>query len=214
MLEVGSGTGAILSEVKKKHAYNILGIDIDRPSLEFSKEIILSPRLVQGDGYQLPFAAHIFSATFSHYLLLWLQRPGKMLNEMQRVTKTGGAVIALAEPDHQSRIDFPPPLDHLGALQAQALKDQGVDITIGRRLGKLFYECGFENIETGVLGAQWTEGISNENDETEWMALLSDLSGQLSHEKLAHYKSIDDQSRRAGTRILFIPTFYAIGFVK
>jgi hypothetical protein len=46
------------------------------------------------------------------------------------------------------------------------------------------------------------------------MTLRSDLSGQLSEEEFTHYKAIDAQSRLTGSRILFIPTFYAIGFVK
>ncbi len=95
----------------------------------------------------------------------------------------------------------------------EALKQQGVDVGIGRKLGELFEKNGLMKIEIGVLGAQWTSKHS-EIDETEWMVLRSDLAGQFSESELNKYQKIDQQARQKGTRILFIPTFYAIGFVR
>jgi ubiquinone/menaquinone biosynthesis C-methylase UbiE len=214
ILEVGSGTGALLSQIAKKYPYPQYGIDINRSVLKFSKQTTTNAQFVQADGYYLPFPSCCFGLAICHYLFLWLDRPGKMLSEMRRVTRPGGAVIALAEPDHQSRIDYPPPLDRLGQLQTQSLKQQGMDVQIGRRLGNLFHSCGFKGIKTGILGALWSAKNNHANDNTEWMTLKADLAGQLSSEEFAQYQNIDQHAREIGERVLFIPTFYAIGFVE
>jgi SAM-dependent methyltransferase len=214
VLEVGSGTGALLSQVAKTHAVHLWGIDLDCSALLFTKKHGSNFHLAQANGYRLPFPSECFTMTYCHFLLLWLDQPGKMLEEMGRVTRPGGAVIALAEPDHLSRIDYPPPLDQLGTLQTSSLKKQGVDIEIGRRLSMLFHQSGFSRVESGVLGAQWSTKFMDENDETEWMMIRSDLDGTLSEKEIAQYQQIDRQARQNGTRVLFIPTFYAVGFVK
>jgi SAM-dependent methyltransferase len=213
VLEVGSGTGALLSQVAQSYPNPLWGVDTNRPALEFSRQKFQAPQLVQADGLRLPFPTGSFALTLCHYLLLWLETPDAMLSEMRRVTRPGGAVIALAEPDYLSRIDSPPPLDRLGRFQTESLKAQGVNVAIGRNLGNLFHQCGFQNIETGVLGAQWSAKHTSNPDDTEWMTIRADLLGKLPEDEIILYQEIDRAARQAGTRVLFIPTFFAIGFV-
>jgi ubiquinone/menaquinone biosynthesis C-methylase UbiE len=213
VLEVGSGTGAILEPLAKTGYQSLIGIDIDHPSLAFSKTLEPSFSLAQADGYQLPFADEAVALSLCHFLLLWVQHPGRILAEMRRVTRAGGCVIALAEPDHQARIDHPPPLDQLGKQQTRSLASQGADITMGRQLRMLFYETGLRNVETGILCAQWQPEHASPVDETEWMTIRADLSGHLSPKEIANFYQIEQQSRKDGNRVLFIPTFYAIGTV-
>jgi ubiquinone/menaquinone biosynthesis C-methylase UbiE len=213
VLEVGSGTGAILETLAKKGHQSLIGIDIDHPSLTFSKTLEPPFSLAQADGHQLPFANETVAISLCHYLLLWVQHPGRILAEMRRVTRVGGFVIALAEPDYQARIDHPPPLDQLGKHQTRSLASQGADITMGRQLRMLFYETGLRDIETGILGAQWQPEHASTVDKTEWMTIRADLAGQLSTKEISHYYQIDQESCKDGNRVLFIPTFYAIGTV-
>jgi len=110
-----------------------------------------------------------------------------------------------------SRIDFPPPLDKIGRLQTQSLEGQGADIQMGRKLGHLFHETGFSEIEVGILGSQWCTRISQDIDETEWDALHSDIGNTVINEELANYRKLDAYARKKGERVLFIPTFYAVG---
>jgi hypothetical protein len=142
---------------------------------------------------------------------MWVQKPQLILYEMTRVTRPGGWVIALAEPDHQARIDYPPPLDVLGTHQTQALTEQGVDVHMGRKLRSLFHHTGLVEIEVGIMSAQWDGLLAW--DATEWIMLEADLAGQLTHEALIDYQDVDRQARQTGQRILFIPTFYALGKV-
>jgi len=213
VLEVGSGTGALLQLLAETHPYELTGVDIQRPALTFARKINQSFNLVQADGHTLPFANDTFAISFCHYLLLWVQNPARILAEMHRVTKPGGCVIALAEPDHQSRIDYPPPLDELGKFQTRALEEQGADTALGRKLKSLFKEAGFENVETGIIGAQWTDEKRGTDDEMEWMMIHADLADYLSDKELSHYHQLDRRAYDQGKRILYIPTFYAVGSV-
>lgn len=213
ILEVGSGTGAILEWLLEIGYKNLTGVDIDTPSLAYSKSIFHPPRLVQADGYQLPFEQAAFGLSLCHYLLLWTDNPQAILQEMTRVTETGGWVLALAEPDHQARVDYPPPLDALGTHQTQALTEQGIDVVMGRKLRSLFNYAGLKCVEVGILGAEWHSENQPPMDDTEWMMLMADLENRLTPQALAEFQEADQQARAEGQRILFIPTFYAIGRV-
>ena len=210
VLEVGSGTGAVLQQMANEFQPELTGVDRDRPSLIYAQR--QHPTLAQGDGRHLPFQAGAFSAAYCHYLLLWVNDPQRILHEMRRVTRPGGAVIALAEPDHAARIDYPPPLDLLGRLQTAALQAQGADVTAGRQLSRWFHQAGLTLTETGLLGAEWNQTLSK-RDDLEWQTLLNDLEGEISSSELSAFREEEKKARAAGERVLFIPTFYAIGFV-
>ncbi len=213
VLEVGSGTGALLEQIHLEDSFDLYGVDINNQALKFSKTLTPDFHLTQADGYFLPFSNNTFSAAICHYLLLWVDDATKILSEMARVTKPGGVVIALAEPDHLARIDFPPPLDDLGRKQTQALEEQGVNIQIGRQLGGLLKGCGLNRIETGILGAQWTQRLDSARNSLEWKALKADLHQTVSEDVLNNYQKIDIKASIVGERVLFIPTFYGLGFV-
>lgn len=212
VLEVGSGTGAVLEQLAQAGYQHLTGIDIDHPSLVLSQQFQHPFYLVQADGHCLPFPNDTFAISVCHYLLLWVRNPVQLLAEMHRVTRPGGCVIALAEPDHQSRIDTPPPLDKLGEYQTQALHGQGADIAMGRKLKQLFRETGLGDVTTGILGAEWTGEQTQTIGEPEWMMIRADLAGRLSEAELSAFQSIDRTAWEAQNRVLFIPTFYAIGF--
>ena len=211
ILEVGAGTGAVLNTLSHEGDFHLLGVDLDHPSLTYALSLYPTFDLTQADGHHMPFAPDSFGLSFCHYLLMWVKSPQKILREMTRVTRPGGWVIALAEPDHQARIDYPPPLDVLGTRQTQALQDQGVDVHIGRKLRSLFYQTGLVEIEVGILSAQWDELPAGE--ATEWLMIQADLEGQLTPAELTAFQQTDQIAHQTGQRILFIPTFYALGKV-
>ncbi len=212
VLEVGVGTGAVLGQLSRNLHIKPFGVDIDRPALDYARGCNQAFRLVQADGHWLPLSDNHFKLTICHYLLLWVNDPMQVIREMQRVTQPGGFLAALAEPDHTSRIDYPPPLDELGKIQTNALELQGADTAMGRRLRALFNAAGLYEVEAGILGAQWTK-MDSQPEETEWMAIASDLGDQLSQDQLTNYRGADQTAYCHGTRVLYIPTFYAIGRV-
>jgi SAM-dependent methyltransferase len=213
VLEVGCGTGAVLNHLPVNSTQPLTGIDIDLPQLRFAQKGHPNTRMVCGDAAHLPFQSGAFSLSFCHFLLLWVATPSQVLAEMKRVTKSKGCVMALAEPDYGGRIDFPESLEELGHRQTDALADQGAEVRMGRRLRALFTSAELDQIETGILGAQWTGQDTPGAADSEWQTLQSDLEGCLSADQLRRFEAIDRKARQEGRRVLYVPTFYAIGFV-
>jgi ubiquinone/menaquinone biosynthesis C-methylase UbiE len=214
ILEIGCGTGAILSDLMGLSSGGkptLYGIDLQARHLTLAGRHAPQARLACANAYELPFPDQSFDAVFCHYVLLWLDDPRHALNEMRRVAEPGGAVLALAEPDYGGRIDYPEALARLGRWQSQALQAQGADPRIGRRLAGLFKQAGLIEVECGVLGAQWSEKPSDEDIEMEWQVMRNDLAEAIPAEELDALERIDRQAAQAGERVLYVPTFYAWG---
>lgn len=211
VLEVGCGTGAVLSSLSHTAVGAIHGLDIERKHLALARHHAPGAYLIEGDGHQLPYAGEVFDLTLCHFLLLWVAEPGQVLAEMARLTRPGGAVLALAEPDYGGRIDYPDRLTELGRLQAEALKRQGADPQIGRRLPALYQAAGLELIETGVLGGRWPGRTNEQEILAEWRVLRSDLGDVFSQEELDRLQTQDEAAWARGERVLYVPTFYAWG---
>jgi SAM-dependent methyltransferase len=214
ILEVGCGTGALTAEWSALTSALIVGLDCSAPHLEFARQHDAATPFTQGDARALPYSSGVFDATYCHYLLLWVHDPLAVLAEMRRVTRRGGAVLALAEPDYGARIDYPPGLEPLGRWQYEALKRQGAEPETGRRLGALFARAGLQTVETGVLGGQWQGLPEPEVWEAEWTVLQADLQGWVSPDILAQLSTAEAAAWQRGERVLFVPTFYAWGQVK
>jgi SAM-dependent methyltransferase len=213
VLEVGCGTGVILRDLPELIPFKV-GLELDGLRAHLATRKAPNCQIHLGDAHRLPYPASCFEITFCHFLLLWVSDPTEVLREMVRVTRPGGAVLALAEPDYGGRIDFPEELSILGEWQTEALRRQGVDPLMGRKLAGLFQRAGLQAVETGALGGQWT-GISDwEAWESEWAVLESDFKKEpSSSEKLGILKSLDRSAYEKGERVLFVPTFYAWGRV-
>jgi SAM-dependent methyltransferase len=207
ILEVGCGSGAVLESLAKDGFSNSFGLDIDYASLRLA----LPEFVTNADALALPFAHHSFDISLCHFLLLWVSDPLKGLREMARVAKPGGWVIALAEPDYGGRIDYPEELKQLGKAQSLALQDQGVDVDIGRKLKCFFAGCGLQNIQSGIITAEWDRDFNQDEFDLEWLVLRKDLEGRVPSEELERYYRIDLAASRQGKRVLFVPIFYAFG---
>jgi ubiquinone/menaquinone biosynthesis C-methylase UbiE len=212
VLEVGCGTSAVLSTLPGNPTTT--GLDIQYSTLEFSNgQKNKDTTYINADASCLPLADGMFDITYCHYLLLWLKTPLDTLREMKRVTRLGGTVIAFAEPDHAGRIDYPPELADLGKLQSRALEEQGVNLMAGRQLARLFAEAGLTDIVSGVSGFQRQAVSLPDWFDSEWQMLEHDLAGKVSAAELAHFRSIDEHAWTDGSRVLWVPTFYAFGKV-
>jgi len=209
VLEPGCGTGAILVDCPTSCLF---GLDWDMGSLRLAHRTVPHARLACGNGMKLPYRAGFFDACICHFYLLWVDAE-IAIKEMYRVTRPGGVVIALAEPDYGGRIDRPIELAELGRLQGKALEQQGADPLTGRMLATLFTQAGLENITTGVMGGEWNQRPLDEGWEQEWAALEHDLGDSLGRQRFEELRRLDAAAWTHGERILFVPTFYAIGFV-
>ncbi len=214
ILEVGCGTGAILEDLHRKTQSLIFGIDIDYHSVLFAKNNLELNFLTVADGHLLPFPDQTFDSTLCHYFLLWVHDKNRVIHEMIRVTRSGGTVIAFAEPDHRSRIDYPANLEEIGRFQNLSLINQGADISAGRKLYQLFSSNGLINVTYGVYANEVKGESTLEAHCFEWNYLKDDLSVWLDSNEISQLMELDRQAYLNHQRVLFIPTFWAIGWVK
>ncbi len=136
VLEVGCGTGAILSDLEIPASLH--GLDLSRAALAEARVHAPGAILVRADALSLPYADFTFDITFCHFLLLWVRDPLQAAREMARATRPNGFVLALAEPDHTARMDKPDSLAPLGRWQTESLRAQGADVPFGARLAETF----------------------------------------------------------------------------
>lgn len=200
VLEVGSGTGVILSSLADSGYAQITGVDISRSELNH----LPSPHqfnLIQANAYQLPIGSTAYDAVVCHYFLLWLSNPAAALQEMTRVLKPGGWLFAFAEPDYEARVDFPARFSELGALQNASLTKQGANPGFGRHLPALFSKLNLAEVQWGILGYESTLSAEASNNASEMLTLQYDLQ-QLGQ---TYEIPLDEQAWH------FIPTFWAIG---
>ena len=210
VLEVGCGTGAILSELVTSASLH--GLDLNPAALAECRIHAPKVSLVHGNGLSLPYPDATFEIVYCHFLLLWVRDPLQALVEMKRVTKSGGYIIAFAEPDYSHRIDKPDELIQLGKWQTESLQRQGADPGFGARLAESFFEAGIKINETGTI-----QGVEKEPSpgewEIEWAVIESDLAGFVPGEDIQKIKRLDQQARARGERVLHVPTYFAWGQV-
>jgi SAM-dependent methyltransferase len=210
ILEVGCGTGAILSELPE--GAEIHGLDSDQAALNECGRYAPSALRVQGNALALPYPDRSFDIVYSHFLLLWVRDPSRALQEMKRVSRPGGHIIAFAEPDYLERVDAPEELVPLGRWQTDSLRRQGADPGLGAWLGELFFDAGITIRETGSIQNNEMEP-SLADWQIEWDVLESDLRGRVPDQELQSMKALDKQARQQGTRLLHVPTYFAWGQV-
>jgi SAM-dependent methyltransferase len=189
------------------------GIDIDPAALVQGAVHACQAHLSRADALSLPFPNEAFDITYCHFLLMWLKQPLRALREIKRVTRKGGSVLAIAEPDYGGRLDGPKALVTLGRLQTKALQQQGADVTLGSRLADLMDRAGIHIQETGAINA-WPGRTPSPSDlDSEWEILQSDLAHLVSRAELDRLKAIDAHARALGARLLHVPTYFAWGQV-
>ena len=214
ILDVGCGTGVLAAELFELCKAKVYGVDIAQNHLEMATRNAHEGAFTQGDAHELPFLTGAFDLAFCHFVLLWVADPLRVVQEMARVVIPGGAVVALAEPDYGGRIDYPRELAVLGERQRLALLRQGADAEMGRKLAGIFHLAGLTSVETGVLGGQWGSTPSQDEWDSEWRVMEYDLK-EYPREAIdaSRLKALDWSAWQSGNRVLFVPTFYAIGYV-
>lgn len=214
MIEVGCGTGAVLQDIDHQFPGSTFGLDINGEYLRLARANLPESKFVLADAYSIPIAESSFDLVFCHFLLMWIANPREVVSEMIRVTRDKGTVVAIAEPDYGGRIDYPHQLEILGKLQRDSLCKQGADPEIGRKIRGIFHQPGLTNIQCGLLGAEWYHPQYEVEENLEWSVLESDIGGTLSVSEFKELKQIDEHAWTDGSRILFVPTFFARGMVN
>lgn len=209
VLDVGCGTGVITEEMAARCKGQVIGVDVDAALITFAQNKDSRAEYRVGDAHQLDFPDGHFDVVVCHFLLMWVSNPTLAVREMARVTRPGGAVLACAEPDYGGRIDYPNELP-LARWQAEALRREGADPFIGRKLPALFTQAEL-SANVGVIPSLWDDEALRAEFEAEWTLMERTLVGLVSEDELKRYKQLDWQAIEDGQRLIFVPVFYAMG---
>jgi ubiquinone/menaquinone biosynthesis C-methylase UbiE len=145
VLEAGCGVGAQTKIIATKNPdSNFISVDLSEDSIIEAKRMIKSldinnVELKQADIYNLPFKGETFDSVIICFVLEHLHNPIQALNELKRVLKKGGTIVAV-EGDHGSTFFYPDSKYAYSAIncQIQLQKQSGGNSNIGRELYPLF----------------------------------------------------------------------------
>lgn len=153
ILEAGCGVGAQTKIIAAKNPdSNFISIDISDESIREAEKLtkslgITNVKFRQADIFKLPFEDETFDSVIVCFVLEHLSNPVLALNELKRVIKKGGTMIAI-EGDHGSTFFYPDSKDaHLAInCQIQLQKQSGGNSNIGRELYPLLKQVGLSDI--------------------------------------------------------------------
>lgn len=140
VLDVGCGTGTVLSMLSKNEGISLAGIDLSEKMLNIAREKLDEKvELKIGDSEQLPWDDNTFDAimctdSFHHY-----PEPEKVLSEMARVLKFSGHLI-IADPWMLS------PFRQVTNLLFKYSKYGDYRIYSKTEISKLLIKCGFNSV--------------------------------------------------------------------
>jgi SAM-dependent methyltransferase len=208
VLDVGSGTGTVTEELAGRTAGQVIGLDHDSEMVAYARSRGGAAEYRLGDAHDLPFPAARFDVTACHFLLMWCRDPARAAAEMVRVTRPGGAVLACAEPDYGGRLDYPDL--PLRSWQIEALRREGADPCLGRKLRALFALPGTRHVEVGVIPGLWDLATMRAEFEAEWALWARTLTGLVPPTELAQARASARAAVESGRRLVFMPVFYAL----
>lgn len=208
VLDVGSGTGVVTEELASRTRGQVTGIDLDPAMVSFASDRSSRAEYKPGDAHDLPFEDGWFDVTACHFLLMWCHDPRKAAQEMVRVTYPGGSVLVCAEPDYGGRIDHP--ALPLARWQTEALRLEGADPHLGRKLRELFSCAGVGHVDVGLIPGLWDLATQHREFHNEWALWERSLAGSVPPDEIARVKAADLEAIQSGTRLAFMPVFYAL----
>jgi ubiquinone/menaquinone biosynthesis C-methylase UbiE len=153
VLEAGCGVGAQTKIIATKNPDSkFVSVDISEDSIREAERMIKSlgidnVEFKQADIFHLPFEDETFDSVIVCFVLEHLSNPIQALNELKRVTKRGGTMVAI-EGDHGSTFFYPDSKDAYKAIKCQIelQKQSGGNSNIGRELYPLFKSIGLSDI--------------------------------------------------------------------
>ncbi|MBI5805386.1 class I SAM-dependent methyltransferase [candidate division TA06 bacterium] len=207
ILELGCGSGVILSEISERTEARLCGIEADPQMTALAKAQYPGIEFRTARAEKLPFPANSFDLIVTHYFWLWQKDPEAVLSEALRVLKKGGHLISLCEPDYMGRIDEPTELGGIRDLILGTLAKQGADPGLAGKLETLMSQAGFKT-EAGRQDGCWDWREYRKQFDREW-EFIEDLCGF--GKRLEALKQKDLQAVAEKKRRMCMPVRWVIG---
>jgi ubiquinone/menaquinone biosynthesis C-methylase UbiE len=214
ILDVGCGNGFVVKEMRKKcdRAAKITGIDISPGMIESARKTLAGAQgveLIVGDALALPFPDGTFDLAICNLLLLWVKEPENAIREMARVTKPGGKIVAMYEPDNAGKCNYPED-KHLSQV-VEFMKRKGADPFAGRKLRMFFAKAGVDaeiGIHPYMMSAEMMK-IAHKMDREYNVKILKGMG--IPEKEVEEWLAINDEMIENGHGLWFLPAFYGIG---
>jgi ubiquinone/menaquinone biosynthesis C-methylase UbiE len=215
ILDLGCGSGIVTRDIAHLTKGKVYAYDSSIELIDVAKKVLKNYKNVQyyiGSAEKLPFEKNTFDIITCNLLLMWVKNPQKVVNEMARVVKSRGKVLASLEPDYGGKLHWPedPKVDPIFA--GKAIKDKGGDPHIGRKLRLLFVRAGLET-KVGIGNTRiWTceEDKAYYRHARDFYVKALRKAGlnekEIDKWEYEYLKSMDE-----GVQLNFFPQFYAIG---
>jgi SAM-dependent methyltransferase len=198
-LDVGSGTGALTQTILEVAApHGVRGIEQSEGFVAFARQAIHDQRASfdSGDAQELPVPSADFDAAVSGLVLNFVPRPERMVAEMARVVRPGGAV-AIYVWDYARKMQF---MRHFWNAAA-ALDPAATALDEGRRfpichpdrLAELFRGAGLQAVAARPIDIPtdfrdfndfWQPFEGGQGPAPGYVASLSDEQRQALRERL------------------------------
>ncbi|MDW8324928.1 MAG: class I SAM-dependent methyltransferase [Anaerolineales bacterium] len=141
VLDLGAGSGAVTGELVRRAGGAVTALDLAFAVLRADPAAFAGAGRVCADALRLPFPSLTFDLVFCQCALLWMQPAEVVLDEIARVLRAEGALVAL-EPDYGGLIEHPPEIA-VRDIWIAALARAGADPFIGRKLPGQLEARGF-----------------------------------------------------------------------
>jgi hypothetical protein len=147
-------------------------------------------------------------------VLIYVEDQQGAVDEMARVTASGGHVLATMEPDYAGQISYPE--DPFRPLMLENLESIGADLHTGRKLKTLFTRAGLET----EVGVETEDDFTFQKDDARRLELFIEQfwvfekvfrSKGWTQVQIDSYRNGQADLMRRGLSMTFMPSFYAIG---
>jgi len=207
ILELGAGSGIILSEISERTDARLCGVEADPQMTALAKAHYPGIEFRTDRAEKLPFSENSFDLIVTHYFWLWQKDPEAVLSEARRVLKKGGQLASLCEPDYMGRIDEPTELGGIRDLIAGALVKQGADPGLAGKLETLMAQAGFKTEAGRQDGCwDWREYQKQFDREWEFIGHLCGFGKRLEILKQKDLKAVAERKRK-----MCMPVRWVIG---
>jgi len=215
VLDVGCGPGMVTRDIAHLTRGKVVAIDGSEDMIAVAKKILKDYKNVEfrvGDAENLPFEDNLFDIVTCNLLLMWATNPQKVVDEMARVTKPGGIVLASLEPDYGGKLHWPENQKVDPIFAGKAIKARGGDPHIGRKLRLLFVRSGLVT-KVGIGNNRIWSCQEDRNYYLHardfYVKALKDAG--LSQKEIDKWEYDYLKSLDEGIQLNFFPQFYAIG---
>lgn len=213
VLDVGCGLGTFSLKISEMTGGELIGIDKNLKLLKEAKVVLKGKNveLCNSDAHFLPFKNDVFDLVTCTVTLMWVKDPKGAVNEMARVAKKGGEVLAALEPDYGGIIRHPDK-ENLARIEVKQLKKAGADPFIGRKLKMIFENAGLKtdvgiSPESLLLGDRLEDRLAKDW----WLFEKMYKESGILRKEIADYKKELNGAVKKKHAIMFVPCFYAIG---